>query len=149
MSTETDSQWMIVEEQYRKLYGLSGGFTLKESRGSEELLRHVQKQVYPTLSGEGVTSGMFSGASQAALARRAEGRKDFWLTVDTEVIVYGAPEPDASVTVGDAPVTLYPDGTFSLRFALPEGEHSFRIRAVNGDGDMEKEATPVVTRKTK
>jgi uncharacterized protein len=46
-------------------------------------------------------------------------------------------------------VKLNPDGTFSLRFALPDGQQVLTVHAVNGDGDMEREITPVVTKKTK
>jgi hypothetical protein len=44
---------------------------------------------------------------------------------------------------------LRPDGTFTLRFALPDGEQILRVHAVNKDGDMERTITPVVTRKTR
>ncbi len=74
--------------------------------------------------------------------------KDFWLWVKTELIVYGATEPDASLTVQDLPVTLRPDGTFTVRFALPEGDHAYPVRAVNRDGDMEKKIIPTVKRRT-
>lgn len=79
---------------------------------------------------------------------RRSGKK-FWLVVDTELIVYGATEPDAKVTLQGRPVKLNPDGTFSLRFALPDGEQVIPVRGVNKDGDMEITITPVVLKETR
>jgi uncharacterized protein len=146
VSEDTDAQWMVVEETYRKLYDASGGLTLRETRGSEEILRMLQKQVGPALKGQAMSSGMFSGSARP-VAVAAE--KDFWLQVHTELILYGATEPDATVTVQGRAVRLNPDGTFSLRFALPDGQQALTVRAVNADGDMDREITPVVTKKTK
>jgi len=63
----------------------------------------------------------------------APGARGFWFNVNAELIVYGATEPDASVTVGGRPVTLRPDGTFSCRFALPDGEYELSVVAVSAD----------------
>jgi len=146
MSTETDAEWMTVDETYRKLYGLSGGYTLKERRGSEELLRQIQKQVYPALREEALSSGMFGSGSHAPAA---VGTKDFWLQVHTELILYGASEPDATVTVQGQVVKLHPDGTFSVRYALPDGTQTLPVCATNKDGDMVRVITPVVKKTTK
>jgi hypothetical protein len=150
MSPETDTEWMVVEETYRKLYDLGGGYAAAGERvgGSEELLRHIQKQVLPGLKGEAVPgSAAFGGASRAAA--QVETAKAFWLQVHTELILYGATEPDATVTVQGRPVKLYPDGTFSMRFALPDGEQSLPVRASNKDGDMTRVITPVVKKTTR
>ena len=79
---------------------------------------------------------------------KAKG-KDFWLRADTELIVYGATEPDAKVTVCGQDVQLYPDGSFSLRFYLPDGSKEYPIKAVSNDGTMERQITFVVERQKK
>jgi hypothetical protein len=148
VSDVVDSDWMTVEATFQKLYGLSGGFTLREQRGSEEIIRHLQKQVESGLRGGAPTSGpLFSGAF--AHARSESAIKDFWLQVHTELILYGATEPDAQVTVQSRPVRLNPDGTFSLRYALPDGEQVLDVKAVSADGTMERTITPVVRKETK
>lgn len=160
VSTETDSDWMTVEETYQKLYGLSAGYAAANAvlRGeagvgaSERLLRHLQRQVAAGLRGQMdmSSSGLYSGSSEAAPQRDAQaGVKDFWLQVHTELVLYGSTEPDAAVTVQGRPIKLNPDGTFSLRYALPDGEQVLRVHATNRDGDLEQEVTPVVTRKTR
>ncbi|MCX8090555.1 MAG: DUF4912 domain-containing protein [Verrucomicrobiae bacterium] len=59
--------------------------------------------------------------------------RGFWLNVNAELIVYGATEPGASVSVGGQPVKLRPDGTFSCRFALPDGQYELPIVATSPD----------------
>lgn len=150
ISNETDAHWMAVEETFQKLYGVNGPRGMREMQlrgGSEALIRQLEKQVFPMLRGESLSSGMFSGSQSAIPVAVAE--KDFWLQVHMEVILYGATEKTAKVRVNDRPVRLNPDGTFSMRFALPDGEHALHVQAVNQDGDMEREVTPVVTKITR
>lgn len=147
MSDEWDSEWMAVEETFRKLYGLSGGGQmLRDLRGSEALLRSLEKQVYSVLRGEGITSGALGSAR---VTPPVERKKDFWLQVHTELILYGATEPDAQVKVQGRPVKLRPDGTFALRFALPDGEQTLDVSACDKDGDFARSVTPVVSRHTR
>jgi hypothetical protein len=65
--------------------------------------------------------------------RRPEG---FWFNINAELILYGATEPDATVTIGGRPIQLRPDGTFSCRFSLPEGEHAVTLSALSAQGDL-------------
>ena len=58
----------------------------------------------------------------------------FWFTVNAELIVYGATEPDARVEIGGHPIRLRADGGFSFRFALPEGRYQLPVAALSADG---------------
>jgi hypothetical protein len=80
--------------------------------------------------------------------QRPEKKKDFWLVADCELIVYGATDPDAKVTLRGQDIRLRPDGTFSMRFVFPDGLHPIPIHAVNADGDMERAITITVSRDT-
>lgn len=71
------------------------------------------------------------GASES-LHERPEHRK-FFFELNTEVIVYGRTEPDAEVYLGDKKIELKPDGTFSLRMALPDGKIPLEFKAVSKD----------------
>jgi hypothetical protein len=64
-----------------------------------------------------------------------EGR-NFWLNVNAELVIYGSSAPDAQVTIGGRPIRLRPDGTFSYRFALPDGSYRLPVTAVSPDGDL-------------
>ena len=60
-------------------------------------------------------------------------RRGFWFNVNAELIVYGATEPDAALMVDGKPVPLRPDGSFSFRFALPDGVFELPIEALSAD----------------
>jgi hypothetical protein len=68
--------------------------------------------------------------------------------VNAELVVYGATEPDARVTVEGRLVTLRPDGTFTLRFALPDGDYALAAEAVSADGAEDRRARLRFSRRT-
>jgi len=59
--------------------------------------------------------------------------REFWFNVNAELIVYGATEPTATVTIGERRIRLRPDGSFSYRFALPDGQYELPIVAIAAD----------------
>lgn len=63
-----------------------------------------------------------------------EAKRGFWFAVNAEVVVYGATEPNANVTLAGRKVTLRPDGSFSFRFSLPDGQFQLPITAASADG---------------
>jgi hypothetical protein len=73
------------------------------------------------------------------------GRK-FFFELGTELIVYGRTEPDAEVFWEGKKINLRPDGTFSLRMALPDGNIPLGFKAVSGDKVEERTITTGVTR---
>jgi uncharacterized protein len=75
-------------------------------------------------------------------------RKGFWFNVNAELILYGATEPDATVTVGGRTIRLRPDGTFSFRFALPDGQYQLPALAVSADGTDHRQAELEFSRST-
>jgi hypothetical protein len=72
--------------------------------------------------------------SSLEIAAPAEARKGFWFRVNAELIIYGSTEPDARVSIGGRPIRLRPDGTFSYRFALPDGVYELPVVAIARDG---------------
>lgn len=83
-----------------------------------------------TMSGAGM-SGIGFGASMAPIRPR-----QFWLVADAELIVYGATEPDATVTIGGRPIKLNPDGTFRYQMSFQDGLVDYPIMAVAIDGEQ-------------
>ena len=79
---------------------------------------------------------------------RPAADRGFWLAVQTELVVSGATEPDAKVTIQGIPIQIRPDGSFTVRFELPDGEQIVPVIAVSRDGRFEKEITPKVVRET-
>jgi hypothetical protein len=74
-------------------------------------------------------------------------RKGFWFNINAELIVYGATDPNAQVTLGGRPITLSPDGTFSVHFALPDGKYVLPATAVSQENEL-RQATLNFSRHT-
>lgn len=138
MSDQLDAEWMMPEEEYWKMFSLSGGFGV--GKGSLEVREMIKKRLEEQITSGGISSG-------ASFYRKPAERK-FWLVVNCELIVYGATEPDAKVTIQDKEINLRPDGTFSLRFALPDGKQVIACEALSKDRIDCRRITPIITRKT-
>ena len=75
-------------------------------------------------------------------------KRKFFFEIGAELIVYGRTEPDAEVRLGDKKVDLRPDGTFSMRFSLPDGKIPLPFTATSKDKIDTKKITTEVERKT-
>lgn len=82
------------------------------------------------MSGVGM-SGVGFGASISPVRPR-----NFWLVADAELIVYGATEPDAKVTIDGQPIQLNPDGTFRFQMSFQDGLINYPIFAVAADNEQ-------------
>ncbi|MBI5179159.1 MAG: DUF4912 domain-containing protein [Nitrospinae bacterium] len=139
VSSRMDEEWMIADEDFWRMYALSGGFQTRGAASmefSEEMRKH--------LAGE--TSSGFVSSFGSMRPKREQDQ--FWFRLDCELIVYGATEPDANVTLLGQPVKLRPDGTFTARFSLPDGMQVLEATAVSANRKFEKTITPTVSRST-
>lgn len=137
----TDEEWMVPDDMFARLYGMGFGLGRSSPVGKAWQERIKRELFSGILASPGITS-------VSSPVKKAKERK-FWLVVDCELIVYGATEPDARVTVQGKPITLRPDGTFSLRYYLPDGKQVIPVKAVSSDNEEERSITPIVTRETK
>ena len=131
----TDEEWMIPDEMFARLYGM--GFGLGKSSPVGGAWQERIKQ------------GLFSSGLSSSPVKKEIKERNFWLKVDCELIVYGATEPDAKVSVQGAPIKLRPDGTFTLRYYLPDGKQVIPVKAISADKLEERSITPTVIRETK
>ncbi len=136
MSDVLDEEWMAVD--FDKIYALSGGFQVGKS--SAELQKLMQERLKGAVT---------SGSGGMASPTRPPEEKGFWFLLDCELVVYGATEPDAAVTIQGKKIALRPDGTFTARYALPDGRIVVDARAVSTDGSEERSIIPIVERKTR
>ncbi|MGZ3337211.1 MAG: DUF4912 domain-containing protein, partial [Isosphaeraceae bacterium] len=74
---------------------------------------------------------------------------NFHFEIDAELIVYGTTEPNAHVTLQGEPVHLRSDGTFTVRFSLPDSRQIIPAVASSGDGVEERTIVLAVERNTK
>ena len=81
-------------------------------------------------------------------AARVRKERGFQLEVGTDIVLYGATEPGARVTINDAEIALNEDGTFTQRFALPDGVQHIRVEARKADGTEKRDVTVIVSRET-
>ena len=136
MSEVIDEEWMIPD--WEMMYALSGGFG--RGKGSMEVREMIEKRQWQAPS---------SWISSYGSPVKKQEARPFWLVANCELIVYGSTEPTAKVTVQGLPVKLRDDGTFSLRFSLPDGQQVIPIEAVRDDGLEKRSITPTVERRTK
>ena len=101
----------------------------------------------PTASGLTMSGVGMSGAGFSAAAIPMKPRQ-FWLIADAELIVYGATEPDANVTIGGRPIALNPDGTFRFQMSFQDGLIDYPIVAVAADGEQTRSIQMKFNRET-
>ena len=82
---------------------------------------------------QGGASELTQVTSPGGASERQQIDRKFFFELATELIVYGRTEPNATVTHGGKSVPLRPDGTFTLRFALPDGTIPLDFKAESYD----------------
>ena len=127
---------------YDELFAMTQGQNALRVAGS---LFGSMHQVAPgALTPSGSVSGLAfnqSGLNVSGLNMSGVGlprKRNFWLVADAELIVYGATEPDATLTIGDRVIPLTADGTFRFHIHFPDGKIDYPIRAVAADGEQSR-----------
>jgi hypothetical protein len=136
------SEWTPAQEK-----ALAAVISIDRARrvwiGSLEITELIRRQVHQQVSSISAAQLAATSSLTAALGAvssvsrpfgGAERGRGFWFNVNAELVIYGATEPDAKVTLGERPIKLRPDGSFSFRFALPDGEYSLPVAAQSADG---------------
>ena len=102
---------------------------------TELIRRQLQQELYSAAAAQFSIPGSWSAAvsSFSSPLGGMERKKGFWFNVNAELIIYGATEPSAQVTIGGRAIKLRPDGTFSYRFALPDGKYNLPAIATSAD----------------
>jgi uncharacterized protein YfaP (DUF2135 family) len=68
-------------------------------------------------------------------------KRAFWLVADAELIVYGATDPSARLSIGGEEVPLSSDGTFRVQVPFRDGEQVYAIEAIAADGEQKRNIT--------
>lgn len=142
ISPVVDEEWMVVDDTFERLYKTAGAD--EWGRSSEAITKYMLKRVRAD-----VTSGGLASMGSAGGRPELKKPEDFWLVVNTELIVYGATEPDAKVTIQGKPLKLNADGSFSVRYALPDGYQEIPVQATSANDKHRRQITPVVEKRTK
>ena len=139
-------EWTPVQER-----ALARVISLDPSRrvwmGSLEITEVIRRQLAEEISSgvlaarpaPGVPGAKVSSLESSLPSSPAGGgtiprARGFWFNINAELVIYGATEPDAQVDIGGRKVKLRPDGTFSFRFILPDGQYELPVAATSADG---------------
>ncbi len=124
---------------HERLYQAATNFPTKRKVGSEEFMENMNsKNLNSNLTDSG--AGQWSsGLNESGIG--IIKNKSFWLVADSELIVYGATDPSAKLTIGEEEVPLAADGTFRLQVPFRDGSQKYEIKAIDNSGDQEKSIT--------
>lgn len=136
-----DKNWAEVAKDFDRIYAMSGGYD--EQDGNRELKEVLEERLRRPVGQSG--GGRF-GISAAGPGER---KKAFNLEIDTELIVHGVTQPHARVTLRGEPVAIRPDGSFAVRFHLPDRRHVLPVVASSSDGAEQRTVVLAVDRNTK
>ena len=130
---------------HERLYHAATTFSRRSRVGSEEFMENPYNPELKGInndSGAGVWSSGINDSGAGLLNR------SFWLVADAELIVYGATDPNANLTIGGEKVPLAADGTFRLQVPFRDGSQKYDIKAVDESGYQERSITMKFDRST-
>ena len=142
-SAETfDHNWAEVAKDFDRIYAMSGGYQDHQSSGE---LREVFEEQLHRPMGNTMKTRFGLGAANSLVGERPA----FPLDIDTELIVHGRTAPGSHVTLKGEPVHLREDGSFAVRFSLPDRRHVLPVVASSRDGVEQRTVVLAVDRNTK
>lgn len=135
-----DGNWAEVAEDFERIYALTGGGDGNREREVRDVLEEKLKRPV----GREISMRVGPGARVTC-----RGRREINFAVDAEMIVHGAIDPGYHVAIKNKPVRVHDDGTFSVRFNLPERRLVLPIVASTHDGIEQRTIVLAVERNTK
>lgn len=139
VSDAVDTNWADLDPRKAdRLYAMSSGFdpaasSLEVKQFFEERLRRPLGA--PTITSLGSGGLLPPGRSQ-----------EFAFSIDADLVVYGRTRPGSQVKLQNQPVQLRDDGSFTLRFKLPDNRQIIPCVAVSPDGGEERTVVLAVER---
>ncbi len=135
-----DENWASVKEQFDRICATSNG---NENQGANGEPKQISEEQLMRALSSGPISGLGFGFLTSGRKRR------YWFQLDAELIVHGCTQPSSRVTLQGERVHLRPDGTFTVRFRLPDKRLIIPATAISPDGSEERTIVLAVERNTK
>jgi hypothetical protein len=139
----------MVAGMHERLYqqsSVAGGARVL-ARGSEAF--HEAETSAPTAAGAQLSGvGAWASGLNQSGAGLAARQRSFWLIADAELIVYGATDPAATLSIGERVVPLEADGSFRLQVPFQDGQQVYPIHALAADGEQKRSISLVFSRTT-
>jgi hypothetical protein len=130
-----------LPDLHERLYQTATSRWRRLGRGSEAFHEFEAEGGAATASGIWDSgAGWASGRSESGAGLMSRYRS-FWLVADAELIVYGATDPSARLTIGGEVVPLSADGTFRIQVPFRDGHQVYAIEAVAADGEQKRNIT--------
>lgn len=140
-SDSVDENWTDVAENADRIFAMSGGYT---PRGTSQELQELLEERLGRPLGTPMETRYGGGA---ALALTSQQGLPF--AVDAELLVYGVTDQHAHITLQGEPVSLRPDGSFTVRMTLPDRRQVIPVVASSPDGVEQRTIILAVERNTK
>ena len=137
-----DGNWDDIDaSKADRLHAQSSGFDPRAA--SPEVRQFFEERLRQPL-GAPMVAGL-GGGKILPLGQRL----DFGFDIDADLVVHGRTEPNSRVRLQDRPVSLRPDGTFTVRFKLPDSRQVIPCVATSPDGGEERLIVLAIERHTR
>ena len=136
-----DGNWADIAHDCEHIFALSGGYNAEHE--SKELQEMFEDRLKRPMGTPALTQ--FGSGAEAPMKRKRE----FQFDIDAEMILFGATQVDAYVTLGGEPVKIREDGSFSVRLPLPDRRQVLPAVASSRDGSEQRTIVIAVERNTK
>ncbi len=121
---------------HERLYQAAINIPMTRKVGSEEFMENANSTNLNDKLSDSGAGKWSSGLSESGIG--IVKNRSFWLVADAELIVYGATEPSAKLTIGGEDVPLAADGTFRIQVPFRDGTQKYDVKAVDESGEQEK-----------
>jgi hypothetical protein len=140
VSDALEENWTDVQQQFERVQNPSSIGSARTNSALElrELFEQTLRHPLSSTSLQNLSVGPLPSLG-----------RNFHFELDAELIVYGTTEPNAHVTLQGEPVHLRPDGSFTVRFSLPDSRQIIPAVASRADGAEERTIVLAVERNTK
>jgi hypothetical protein len=126
---------------HERLYQSATSRWRRLGRGSEAFHELEQETGFDSAALSASGLGLWASGRNESGAGLAARQRSFWLVADAELIVYGATDPAARLTIGGEEVPLSPDGTFRIQVPFRDGQQLYPIEAIAADGEQKRNIT--------
>jgi hypothetical protein len=140
-SDSIDENWVDVDDNADRIFAMSGGYT---PQGTSLELQELLEERLQRPMGTPMQTRFGNGA-----ARVMSDPRELQFAVDAELLVFGVSHPQAHVTMQGEPVPLRPDGSFTVRMALPDRRQVLPVVASSPDGVEQRTIILAIERNTK
>jgi hypothetical protein len=143
VSTDTAPPTSEESGLHERLYQTATARWRRLGRGSEAFHEFGDSEAAAAAAGlhhSGVGQWA-SGRSESGAGGVPTRQRAFWLVADAELIVYGATDPSARLTIGGEEVPLSAEGTFRIQVPFRDGQQLYPIEAVAADGEQRRNIT--------